>query len=646
MNAHVIGAASERRSGADVASRRSDVAGRRLLRAVLLGWALLTAVASTVVYQSARIDAAPMPDADAQRWAIDALQAGRAGVPVPQAPASALGYRAQGPVIALLWFQGRVRGRYVGSGEFAASVQSAAASFAQDAELRGLSGWPVSASNPVRFTLTIVRGSAPLWRSVPLLANLALVPDREGALARLGDRTAYVGPDELMADELFEHVRTPIPDLTFGVDLQGVEQRLAAQLGVDREQLVREGRIERFLAGRIAADRYPAEVPVTRTELERGAREGAEFLLRHQEPDGRYTYLYRAHVGVGSDENYNLPRHAGTTYFLAHAARVLDMPAAREGALRALRWLMDTALTRCGSPDHLCIRNGDRANMGSAALTALAASELLRSRDDAEVRTWLVGLTAFIRSQQRPDGELMHEYDLVEDRPIDVQRMYFSGEAADALLASQRVLGDARNLDAARRLMRHLTGAGWNFFGSRYFYGEEHWTCQAAAQAALLADSSAGLDFCVRWLGFQRVLQYQRGQTPWPVEGAIGVGPLLVPRMTSMASRMEAAAMLYPALRKRGYPVATLRSQIEAGMGLILRMRWGPGPTHLMFDAARAAGGVPGSFMSLDVRNDFVQHACSALLHWVEALREEEAQTGLARADGRVKLASANPPSR
>jgi hypothetical protein len=43
----------------------------------------------------------------------------------------------------------------------------------------------------------------------------------------------------------------------------------------------------------------------------------------------------------------------------------------------------------------------------------------------------------------------------------------------------------------------------------------------------------------------------------------------------------------------------------------------------VLFDPRAAFGGVPGSPESLDVRNDFVQHAGSAMLLWAEVLRAE-----------------------
>jgi hypothetical protein len=590
----------------------------------LTAWALITAVLCSAVFARARIDPAPMPAHGAQRWALQALAATRTGSAPPPPPAEAGGYRARGPIVFLAWSRGRVQARYVGGGDLVPSVQRAAESFAADDLLSALRPPLPGERDSVHFTIDVTRGSAPFVRGVPLLENLGVVPLLEGVVAQLGEQRAFLTPDELRADGLFDSVVTPIPDLAFGVDVRGIEARLAAQLGVTRDELVARGTLHRLRTGTISARPYPSHERPDLAALERAAREGALFLLRHQHDSGRYTYVYRGQDGREAVTRYNLPRHAGTTYFLAQAARVLGMPEAREGALRALRWLRRTALRRCGGSDLLCISDRPRADMGSAALTALAAAELLRGGDDPQNRRLLLGLTRFIRSMQRSDGELMHDYDLDAARPIDVQRMYYSGEAAYALLASYRVFRDERDLTAARRLMRHLTGAGWNFFGSRYFYGEEHWTCQAVSQAAqLMRGMEQGIDFCTRWLAFQRVLQYGPGQTAWPVHGAIGVGPLLVPRLTTVASRTETGAMFYPVAARLGRDARVLRAQVEASLGFLLRMSWLPGPAHALFAPEAAFGGVPGSPQSLEVRNDFVQHAGSAMLLWAEVLRAE-----------------------
>jgi len=232
-------------------------------------------------------------------------------------------------------------------------------------------------------------------------------------------------------------------------------------------------------------------------------------------------------------------------------------------------------------------------------------------------------LMGFLRAQQREDGELMHEYDLAAQAPIDVQHMYYSGEAALAFFRAHRVLEDERDLEAGRRLMDHLTGDGWNFFGSRYFYGEEHWTCIAAGEAYDRVPLANGLDFCLRWAEWNEALQFGEHDAPWAVAGMYGVGPVIVPRLTPVGSRSEAFISTYQMARLAGVDASRPRRLVERGLSALLRWRWAPGPTHLLAHPDRAAGGIPGSPVDLMVRNDFVQHGGSAIIRWADILARE-----------------------
>jgi hypothetical protein len=384
--------------------------------------------------------------------------------------------------------------------------------------------------------------------------------------------------------------------------------------------------LRRFRATTIAGGSYPSDEGIAYQALEKAARQGAEFLLRHQNRRGLYTYIYHGQKNAPvRGAGYNLARHAGTTYYLAKVDRSLGMKSARDGAMNALLWVKRNRLKNCGGEDRLCVSHRGRMNMGATALSALAAAELLQKGNVPWVREMLKGFTAFIRSMQRPDGELMHAFDHRTNRPIDVQRMYYSGEAAFALLGAYDVLGDKRDLATVRKLMTHLTGTGWNFFGSRYYYGEEHWTCQAAGAAARYIEVGEAYDFCQRWAGFNRKIQYA-DTSPWPIDGGYGVGPLFSPRITPVASRTEALVSIYQMAEKRGDDTRLLRNQIERGLRFMMRYRWAPGPAHLLFDAKAAFGGMPGSPIGLTVRNDYVQHAGTAMLLWAEMARKKGAQ--------------------
>ena len=54
----------------------------------------------------------------------------------------------------------------------------------------------------------------------------------------------------------------------------------------------------------------------------------------------------------------------------------------------------------------------------------------------------------------------------------------------------------------------------------------------------------------------------------------------------------------------------------------VFRLQWTPGPVHLLRDPAAALGGIPETQASLRARNDFMQHAGNAMLHWADVLRD------------------------
>jgi len=589
------------------------------VRVYLIVWAAGTALVCAVIYAQCRLVLGPLPDAASSRWAYAALEAARHALPTPTAPQSALRYRAAGPVFVSVYASGERRARHVGFGTLAEIIQAAAASFGRDAQLRNLPAWRTGAAGAIHFRVAVTRASGPLV-SLPGLQVLSLVPLRDGLGAELAGRNAYLTPDDLLAQGASDRaVAAPVPDLTFGTDMAALQRTLAAELDSSSAELQRSGRLMRL---RIDALTEPlAGQQVNRATLLGAARDGVAFVLRHQESSGRFTYVYDAQHDAAIEAGvYSLARHSGTIFFLARAARELALPAARVAALRAIDFLRETALASCGAPEHSCILQNERVEIGAVALTALACAELLRGGDDAAVRTLLQGLLGFLRAQQRPDGELMHEYDRELGRPIDVQHMYYSGESALALLSGYEQLRDRRDLEAASRLMGHLTGAGWNFFGARYYYGEEHWTCQAVAKAAAYMPVDSALDFCLRWGQWQEHLQYHAGQTPWNVAGAFGVGPVLLPRVTTAASRVEALVPIYRVAKAGGHDVRGIRTLVESSLGLLLRMRWAPGPAHLFARPLAAVGGIPSTAADLRSRVDMVQHAGSAMLAWADVL--------------------------
>ena len=592
------------------------------LSCVLVGWATLTLLLCVAIHRWSRIEIGTPPTADAGQWLIDAIDASVRGKETKAPPKSAQSYQATERLLVTAWYKGNPIASMLGTTDMPGTLAIAT-------EKMRARPFMLRLANDLDYTVTISLGEGPVIRGLPWVSALNLVPRREGLVARFGEGIAHVLPDEMTIERRLDRgvfIRW-IPDMSFGVDMDALESKLAKKIKTDRENLIANGSVRRFVAHTISKSTYPGDDVVTEHTLRQAAVDAAEFLLRHQKKNGSYMYLYDAHKGKAHKARYNLPRHAGTTYFLAQMDHLHHMPKARQGALRALAWLRAKRIRECGGPDSWCVGNGNRVEVGSAALTVVAASEILAREHDELAEELVVKVTAFLRSQQRADGELMHEFDLKNKKPIDIQRMYYSGESAFALFRAYKVLGDERNLVAATRLMKHLTGAGWKFLGSRYYYGEEHWTCIAAGEAREYVESSLAaeaLDFCDRWAEFNEAMQYDDRQTPWRSEGGYGVGPFLVPRVAPVGSRTEAFVATYLLAQSRGAPTAHLKRLVEKGLSFLLRWRWAPGPGHLFADPAGAYGGVPGTPVDLDARNDMAQHAGSAWIRWADVLRSDK----------------------
>jgi hypothetical protein len=441
----------------------------------------------------------------------------------------------------------------------------------------------------------------------------------------LGEKTVYITPDDLLARQLYDKgIHVPAISLALGLDAPRVIALLCERLGAAPTQVFAEASLHRIRVERHApAQEAPSRVSgssFSREDAQAFVVAAAHYLARGVSRDGHYRYS----VDAPSDQTnpgYDWPRHAGATFFLAQAAGLTQDPVLRDACSRAASLLRGSGLSSCaGLP---CVGDEPVVALGSSALALLALSEVVERGIDDSYRPLVVDLARFIRSQERTDGEFMHEYDRTLGRPIDVQGLYYSSEATLALARAYNITHDPRDLDGAVRGLRNLVGPAWSFFGDRYYFGEEHWTCQAMAVLWDHAPDPQALDFCFRWQEFGRALQQRAGDSYFDADGAIGVGPVVTPRLTPVASRGEAAVATLDVGRRQGFApaeVAKLDDQLRRSFALLVRQQFRPGPRHLFRDPAHVYGGMPGSEVDWELRIDFAQHAGSAMVRWLETV--------------------------
>ncbi len=573
------------------------------MRAAVQLWIGVTLLGSLIILATFRSAETKVPVQVAD-WCRSALRALEEGRPLPPAPTAVRTFRLPHPAVLSEWRRGALTRRAAPSRSPHKLIVQTARGRTAKSETRG-----------ARYVLEVVQDTHPLPAHVPFITELSLVSLRDGlVLQKRRSRTTYVTPSQLFAAKAFGGVPTPLPDVRFGVNIQSWLSE--PHLSVRRA---------RFTTIEATADATGRQAPLVESEatLEQAIEDAVGYLIRLQRPDGSFVYLYDAVTDREVPAPYNLPRHAGTTYFLAQAANFLRDNTARQAALRAVGWLKTHHLKQCGGAHVLCVGDDRTGNVGATALTLLAASELLRGKREDALESLVEKLSRFLRSMQRSDGDLMHLYNLQKQEPLNVQRLYYSGEAAYALAHACSVRGRGGDCRPLQKLLPKITTASWSFLGSRYYYGEEHWTCQAVAIADAHLELAKPLSFCRRWAAYNGKLQYTGDVTPWQAQGAYGVGPILVPLLAPTASRTEAHVLLYRAVLRRQQVDPELRDQIKRSIGFLLRLQWRPGPTFAMRNPQRASGGFPASAESSVARIDYVQHAGSAMVAWARLLRDE-----------------------
>jgi hypothetical protein len=593
-------------------------------------WAAVTLIGALTIRRCAAYDMGTPPDAAEAAAAMAALRSVAAGEP-PADLGEAAATPLPGPSRVVLWSAGlpAFRAEYdvptLGDLVARATEDLGRARDAGRLERVELAS--------ARFHLSFVVAEGPVLERPTLAASASFVTTLDGAALRMKDGTTRLYPDDLMRRRIYSsYLPLPGGQVKGGLDVpRAVDALWTMGHHADDQWEAQAPRLRRFRtveyaerpgaeAAVLVAGRVINPPPRTTDDLTDAALDGVVWLSGMILPNGRFRYDYDPLTDAPFDHGYSLPRHAGAAYFLALAHRKTGSPLARDVARRALDYLVQSELRACGQAPGLCVGAGNVVDAGSAALTVVAMAEYERGTREGRFLEPMRGVLDFLLWLQEPDGDFVHVYDVAENRRHPERLLYYSGESALALVEAYRATADPGLLPKARAALDHLTKRNWSFFGSKYFYGEEHWTCIAANEAYPEVRDDAYLEFCEGFAGFLREMQTVEGEPPFGLEGAYVVTPFLAPRTTPVAGRTEATAATYQLGVAMGKANPAILEQVRRSLTFLVRMRYTDDASPMFARPEQAAGGMPGGFDDPVIRIDYVQHAGNALLAGADIL--------------------------
>jgi hypothetical protein len=349
---------------------------------------------------------------------------------------------------------------------------------------------------------------------------------------------------------------------------------------------------------------------------------GADWLFRMNGVKGRFLYGYLPSVKAEMEGDHYL-RQAGAAFALARAARFLGEERYAARATQAILTLLDETVVDPADAQcrYTALPSLVVNRLGAAGLLVLAINELPSPQPDLLDKS--EQLCNYIRRQARPDGSLRCRDgdDKETDEPDAVGE--YPGTALYALMRSRQRRPADWKLEVVRKAAAYYRPR-WQTHRSTAFVA---WQTGAYAEAFVQTREPAFAEFVYEmndWLcGLQydhldpRRLGWLGGFMGWAdgraVESAPDIGSAV--GAEALAEACRAARAGADVARHQRYTEA-----LERGLQFVVRLQYTDANAQHFADwyRPRLVGAFHASYQDGNLRIDYVQHALSALVTYLE----------------------------
>ena len=367
--------------------------------------------------------------------------------------------------------------------------------------------------------------------------------------------------------------------------------------------------------------------------VEKAIDRAADYILRNTKEDGMFEYLINTDPTVTVKKRYNILRHGGTIYSMGMYYEMHPDEAMLSAIKRAGNYLHDEAVGPiAGDKNLLAVWSKPQVNrsskfleakLGGAGLGLVALTSLEKFQPGFTPRDELIKLGNFILFMQKEDGSFYSKYiPAAGGFQKNWHSLYYPGEAALGLLMLYELHRSDQWAESAVNTLTYLANNRKN----ETKVPADHWALLATAKLLSLENVSE--------LPIEREIlvthaaqicevilkaQINNHERPQYIGGFTSNG-----RTTPTSTRLEgllAARSILPADHALQMKID---SAVEIGIDFLLRAQISEGEYTGAFPMA--VGKLKGDSERVEkfnrrvteVRIDYVQHALSAMIQYVE----------------------------
>jgi len=382
----------------------------------------------------------------------------------------------------------------------------------------------------------------------------------------------------------------------------------------------------------IAVD-APAERAVDQT-----IHRSAQYLVRHCDADGRFTYRLHLTPSRTAAPKYNALRHAGAIYALSMAHEEEADEAVLATMIRASSYLSSRFVGPVpGEPDLAAVWSyveltnqepPDIAKLGGAGLTLIALTQVERAAPGTTKLDTLQRIGRFVLWMQKEDGSFYSKLDPARGRDDRWTSLYYPGEAALGLMLLHRLDPDPAWAKGAGKALAHLerTRRG------QTVVPPDHWALLATGALLPIVERETperqeqelGVTADALTSHAAQIAESMLSESRPPADHAeLGGSFTDDGRTTPTATRMEGLIAAHGYLPDQHDSLRReIAAQAHASIGFLLRAHVAGGKHAGAMP--RAIAEIEGSdeetnrfnFRADEVRIDYVQHALSACIQY------------------------------
>jgi hypothetical protein len=365
----------------------------------------------------------------------------------------------------------------------------------------------------------------------------------------------------------------------------------------------------------IYTEGYITPSGLSRAALSNAIALSANYLQRACLPSGRFIYIVDTRTGI-QPASYNIVRHSGAIYALSMINKSFPTSETEQAMVRAARYLRANYIRPNKGSNELVVwsttsLDSTTAELGASGLGLVALAAVRDLRPSEISLSDLQSLGRFILQMQGSDGSFASRYVNDGGKSDEFESLYYPGEAALGLLSVYEADHSEKWLYAAIKALSYLAlkreGVSsvppdqWALIATaKLFKICQHASCPLPRDRLV----KHAIQICQSMI--QRMVNEPVDRE---LDGAVDFSGRTTPVSTQMEGMLAALEFL---------PQGSLKSEIlltsRRSIGFLLKAQIVSGPY---------AGGMPGAVIentpsAFDVRIDYVQHAASAWIRYMQ----------------------------